>query len=91
MEVVVSPWARIDKLERVDGGGSSELSLDERTTPVRLSLPPGSYRMEVSNSELGLSDSIPFQVGAGAGQRVSHQLSGFDPSAALGAVLKPGA
>jgi serine/threonine-protein kinase len=90
VDVVLSPWARIDRLERVDEAGSSELALQERMTPVRLSLPPGSYRMEVSNPELGLTDSIPFRVNAGPGQRVSRVLAGFDPGSALGAVLAPG-
>jgi len=90
VDIIVSPWARIDKLERVDDQGSSELALDSRTTPLRLELPPGSYRMEVSNPELDLSDSIPFRVDAGPGQQVSHVLAGFEPGAALGAVLQPG-
>ena len=89
IEVVVSPWARIDRLERLGDDGSTEISLTERNTPLRLSLPPGSYRMQLSNPELGLQDSLPFRVDAGPGQSLRHVLRGFDPGAALGSVLAP--
>ncbi|MEM7244198.1 MAG: serine/threonine-protein kinase [Acidobacteriota bacterium] len=87
VDVLIAPWAHIDSLQRTDQGAASEIALDESNTPVRLSLPPGSYRMEVSNPALDLRDVISFDVSPGSDQLIRRTLSGFEPGSAISAVL----
>lgn len=57
------PWGEITRLLRDDG---SELSLPEdRTAPLALSLPAGSYRVELSHPETGEIQSCEIEVPVG--------------------------
>jgi len=86
VEIVVSPWARIDRLVQ-DGGGV--IDMGERTTPLRLTLAPGTYRAELVNSELAVADQVEFKVRGPAPERVVHVLKGFDPAVAAARLAAP--
>jgi serine/threonine-protein kinase len=86
VEIVVSPWAKIDRLVKV---GGAVIEMGERNTPMRLTLAPGLYRAELVNPELALSDQVEFQVRGPAPERVVHVLAGFDPAVAAARLAAP--
>ena len=82
VQVIVSPWAQVDSLERTgEGGGPVDLGSPKPVTPVRLDLPPGHYKMSVSNPVLGVADPVEFDVTGNT--VVKHVLAGFDPEEAV--------
>jgi hypothetical protein len=90
VEILVTPWANIDRLERLDGTKATVVAVPEPTTPVRLDLAPGSYRMKVSNPALSLADTVEFSVRGPDSERVKHVLANFDAAQALAASLQAG-
>ena len=76
VDLMVMPWARIESLT-LESGEAVELAADQRETPVRVQLAPGSYVMQVANAELGAKETIRFRV-QGRGGRVAQNLGSFD-------------
>lgn len=87
VDVVVTPWARIERLERREGNAHRPLALSESVTPLRLSVPPGDYRMTLSNPHLQATETVEFTVTGAGRQAVRHVLAGFDPLAASAELL----
>jgi tRNA A-37 threonylcarbamoyl transferase component Bud32 len=56
------PWAEVVAL--TDAGGGSVLDVGRTYTPLRLELPPGSYRMTLRGPD-GRTVEVPFQVVSG--------------------------
>ena len=80
----VSPWARVDSI--VQAGTANPVSIDENlSTPCVVPLPPGVYRVRVSNPHF--SDSLEFEVAISAGQPslIYEKLSDFDLESELSA------
>jgi len=85
----IVPWASVDSITRVD---TVEALLIEQdlTTPCVVPMPPGKYRVRVSNPYL--QGSLEFEVNITAGQTsVIHKtLPTFDLEQALAAAVEPG-
>ncbi|MEE8162140.1 MAG: hypothetical protein V3T61_10940, partial [Acidobacteriota bacterium] len=80
----VSPWARVDSI--VQAGTAQPVSIDENlSTPCVVPLPPGVYKIRVSNPHF--SDSLEFEVSISTGQPslVYKKLSDFDLESELSA------
>ena len=85
--VEIVPWAWIESLEHVESGAMMIEGV--ATTPLRLELPVGEYRVTASNSTLGGEDLV-FQVRIEAGITVREQRSwlSFDLDRELDAILE---
>jgi len=85
----VVPWAKVDSITRVD---TVEAILIEQdlTTPCVVPMPPGKYRVRVSNPYF--QGSLEFEVSITAGKTsVIHKtLPTFDLEQALSAAVEPG-
>ena len=85
----IVPWASVDSITRVD---TAEVLLIEQdlTTPCVVSMPPGKYRVRVSNPYF--QGSLEFEVSIAANKTsVIHKtLPTFDVEQALSAAVKPG-
>lgn len=85
----IVPWASVDSITRVD---TVEAILIEQdlTTPCVVSMPPGKYRVRVSNPYF--QGSLEFEVSITAGKTsVIHKtLPTFDLEQALSAAVEPG-
>ena len=80
----VSPWARVDSI--VQAGTAQPVSIDENlSTPCVVPLPPGVYKVRVSNPHV--RDSLEFEVSISAGQPslIYEKLSDFDLESELSA------
>lgn len=83
----VAPWARVDSIIRADSG--EPISVEENlTTPCVVSLPPGRYRVRVSNPYF--NEPLEFEVSVTAGEpsRVYKQLPDFDPEKELSEAIE---
>ena len=85
VEILVVPWARVDRLVGLDDGGAEVAVPPEGTTPLRIDLPPGRYRADVSNPDFG-SGSFDITVSGTGPVRATHVLGGFDAAAAFGEI-----
>ena len=85
----IVPWASVDSITRVD---TAEALLIEQdlTTPCVVPMPPGRYRVRVSNPYF--QGSLEFEVSITAGKTsVIHKiLPTFDLEQALSAAVEPG-
>jgi serine/threonine-protein kinase len=83
IDVVVAPWARIERFERRDADGAwRPVPLTENLTPLRLSVPAGRYRMRLSHPDVATQEEVEFTVAEEGGRPVRHVLAGFDPTLA---------
>jgi len=85
----VVPWAKVDSITRVDTVEAILIDQD-LTTPCVVSMPPGQYRVRVSNPYF--QGSLEFEVSIVAGEpSVIHKtLPTFDLEQALSTVIAPG-
>jgi serine/threonine protein kinase len=85
----VVPWANVDSITRVD---TVEAILIEQDliTPCVVTMPPGRYRVQVSNPYF--QGSLEFEVSITAGEPsvIHKQLPTFDLEQALSAAVEPG-
>jgi hypothetical protein len=89
VEILVVPWAKVDRIAPLDRPGASDVELPTTaTTPLVLPLPPGRYRAEVSNPDLDLRGSFDIVVSGNGPVRSTHVLEGFDPVAAFGEIVR---
>ena len=85
----VVPWANVESITRVDAVEAILIEQD-LTTPCVVSMPPGQYRVRVSNPYF--QGSLEFEVSITAGKTsVIHKtLPTFDLEQALSAAVEPG-
>ena len=85
----IVPWANVDSITRVD---TVEAILIDHglTTPCVLSIPPGQYRVQVSNPYF--QGSLEFEVSIVSGEPsvIHKQLPTFDLEQALSSAVEPG-
>jgi serine/threonine protein kinase len=68
------PWAEVTRLTGPDG---MDVALpSDRTTPLRLILPPGSYRVQAANSALGVIAEQEFKLSPGQEARIELRILG---------------
>ena len=90
MELLVTPWADVVRIERIDGAAPAAVQLGETTTPARISLLPGRYRATLGNGALGVRDeAFEFDVHGPGVETVRHALATFDAAEAAAAMLAP--
>ena len=84
LEIV--PWARIESVEDLESGAMMLEGV--ATTPLRLRLPPGEYRVTASNPSLG-GENMVFQVRIDPGNTTQEHRSwlGFDLEQELDSIL----
>ncbi len=85
----IVPWANVDSIIRVD---TTEMILVEQdlTTPCVVSMPPGQYRVQVSNPHLQGSLEFEVSITAGKASVIHKKLPTFDLEQALSVALEPG-
>jgi hypothetical protein len=85
----VVPWANVDSITRVD---TVEAVLIEQdlTTPCVVSVPPGQYRVQVSNPYFQGSLEFEVSITAGESSVIHKTLPTFDPEQALSAAIESG-
>jgi len=85
----IVPWANVDSITRID---TVEAILIEQdlTTPCVVPMPPGKYRVQVSNPYF--QGSLEFEVSITAGEPsvIHKKLPTFDVEQALSAAVEPG-
>jgi serine/threonine-protein kinase len=85
----IVPWANVDSITRID---TVEAILVEQdlTTPCVVPIPPGKYRIQVSNPYF--QGSLEFEVNITAGEPsvIHKKLPTFDLEQALSAAVEPG-
>lgn len=82
--VLVMPWARIVAIEDLDRGGRDAISV---TTPARLRLREGRYRIELDNPHASAPITIETQIASGRTRVVRQTMPGFEARALAESVL----
>jgi serine/threonine protein kinase len=79
--LTVLPWAEITAIQRDDG---QPVALRERTmTPCRLDLPPGTYRIRLTNPNFREPLVLTIMVRDGQTQSIRERIPGYSTSEAL--------
>ncbi len=81
----VTPWASVDSITSVDSGEAVPID-GTLTTPCVVPLPPGAYRVRVSNPYFG-SLEIEVSVNEGESSLVSQQLPDFNVEEEISAIF----
>ena len=81
----VTPWASVDSITSVDSGEALPLD-EELVTPCVVPLPPGAYRVRVSNPYFGPLE-FEVRVNEGESSLVSQQLPDFNVEEELSAMF----
>ncbi len=77
----VAPWARVDSITRVPD--QKAVPIEDLVTPCVITLPPGTYHLKVSNSDLNQRLEFQVKVAPGQPQSQNYTLPGFTPEMAL--------
>ena len=85
----IVPWANVDSITRVDTVEESLIEQD-LTTPCVVSMPPGQYRIQVSNPYFQGSLEFEVSIVAGKSSVIHKKLPTFDLEQALSTVIEPG-
>ena len=84
----VVPWAYVDSITRVDTV-EAILIEEDLATPCVVSMPPGQYRVRVSNPYLQGSLEFEVSITAGKASVIHRKLPTFDLEQALSAAVEP--
>ena len=81
----VTPWASVDSITSVDSGETLQIE-EELITPCVVPLPPGAYRVRVSNPYFG---PLEFEVNVSEGESslVNQQLPDFNLEEEISAIF----
>jgi tRNA A-37 threonylcarbamoyl transferase component Bud32 len=82
----ITPWGEVRSVK--DGAGKEQLTQTPLYTPVTLTLPAGSYQVEVSNPNSGRSETLTATVAAGTSARIEAELDPVDADEYLKRVLE---
>ena len=85
----VVPWANVESITRIDAVGAILIEQD-LTTPCVVSMPPGQYRVRVSNPYFQGSLEFEVNITAGEASVIHKKLPTFDLEQALSATLETG-
>ena len=85
----IVPWARVDSITRVDTADPLLIEQD-LTTPCVVPMPPGKYRVRVSNPYFQGSLEFEVSITAGKTSEIHKTLPTFDVEQALSAAVEPG-
>jgi serine/threonine-protein kinase len=90
--LVVDIRPGVEILQLTDVRTGQPVRLSDRQTPIRLSLPPGEYRLRYQNKEL-MREAVEETVTVRGGQlvTVSKKVPGFNPTEAVDSILGEGA
>jgi len=75
LDVLVMPWANVAWIESLDTGKRIP---SDASTPVRLELPAGRYRLRLVNPYVGKPFDLEAGVRAGKVEEIRYTLPGFD-------------
>ena len=83
----VAPWANVDSIIRVDS--DQEISIDQGlSTPCVVQMPPGRYRIRVSNPHFNGPLEFEVSIVAGESSVVHKKLPNFDLEEAFSALVE---
>jgi hypothetical protein len=84
LNLLVMPWANVRWIENLDTG---ERTPSEATTPARLQLPEGRYRLRLANPYVPNPIDIETEVRASQINEVRRTLPGYDAASLAGEIL----
>ena len=87
LELNVSPWARIDSVNRVEDRAQADFGM-ARETPCRLELPSGKYLVKLSNPQYQSSE-IEVEIKPGQTTVTHVTLAGFQSDKEIQELLDP--
>jgi eukaryotic-like serine/threonine-protein kinase len=83
------PWARVRFTSGPAGFVPPALSDADRATPLRVTLPPGTYGLELENGGLTPPLIERIEVGSATQMDASFRMPGYDPVAAAARAMAP--
>ena len=83
----VAPWANVDSMTRVDNDQAISIAQD-LSTPCVVQLPPGRYRVRVSNPHFNGPLEFEVRIVAGESSVVHKKLPDFDLEETFSAVVE---